>query len=143
MSGQIPADLGSLYNLRRLYLEGNLLSGPMPPELGNLDNLTVLHLYGNRLSGQVPPELSNLDNLTVLHLYGNRLSGQVPSGLAERHRESNLAYPGWEPVDRVRAKRSPRQAEWSVAILLQVAIFGACHFAMKSHLPDPAQKEWC
>ena len=81
LSGQIPPELGNLYNLRRLYLEGNRSSGPMPPELGNLYNLTLLHLYGNRLSGQVPPELGNLYNLTVLHLYGNRLSGQVPPDL--------------------------------------------------------------
>ena len=38
MSGEIPAELGSLSNLTELYL-GNDLSGEIPAELGSLSNL--------------------------------------------------------------------------------------------------------
>ena len=39
MSGEIPAELGSLSNLERLYLNDNALSGEIPAELGSLSNL--------------------------------------------------------------------------------------------------------
>ena len=48
MSGEIPAELGSLSNLQRLYLNDNGLSGEIPAELGSLSNLTDLRL-NNRL----------------------------------------------------------------------------------------------
>ena len=39
MTGEIPAELGSLTNLEQLYLHDNQLSGEIPAELGNLTNL--------------------------------------------------------------------------------------------------------
>ena len=39
MSGEIPAELGSLSNLTELYLRDNDLSGEIPAELGSLSNL--------------------------------------------------------------------------------------------------------
>ena len=44
MSGEIPAELGSLSNLTRLYLSENQLTGEIPPELGSLSNLAALVL---------------------------------------------------------------------------------------------------
>ena len=46
MSGEIPAELGSLSNLRRLWnLHDNALSGEIPAELGSLSNLTSCYLW--------------------------------------------------------------------------------------------------
>ena len=59
LSGEIPAELGSLSNLAELYLSANELSGEIPAELGSLSNLSVLHLIGNELSGCVPSSLEN------------------------------------------------------------------------------------
>ena len=59
MSGEIPAELGSLSNLIRLLLEDNELSGEIPPELGSLSNLEVLGLADNDLSGCVPSILED------------------------------------------------------------------------------------
>ena len=81
LSGKIPAELGSLSDLRILYLGSNRLSGEIPPELGNLSNLGSLALWGNRLSGEIPPELGNLSNLELLTLMHNELTGCVPEGL--------------------------------------------------------------
>ena len=45
----LPAEIGNLTNLQRLYLDGNALSS-LPSEIGNLTNLQWLDLGGNALS---------------------------------------------------------------------------------------------
>ena len=47
LSGEIPAELGNLTNLKALFLHENELSGEIPVELGNLANLEVLVLFSN------------------------------------------------------------------------------------------------
>ena len=81
LNGAIPSELGSLANLKGLYLPSNDLTGVIPPELGNLANLYALGLGGNQLTGEIPPKLGNLSNLEVLELDGNRLTGEIPSEL--------------------------------------------------------------
>ena len=81
LSGEIPAELGSLSNLTTLALQENALSGEIPPELGNLADLTYLGLWDNQLSGAIPPELGNLVNLVTLILAANQLSGPIPPEL--------------------------------------------------------------
>ena len=81
LTGEIPAELGSLANLQVLDLEHNQLRGRIPTELGNLTNLQRLLLNSNQLSGRIPPELGNLTNLQYLYLYLNQLSGQMPPEL--------------------------------------------------------------
>ena len=67
-----------------LDLRGNELSGEIPPELGSLSNLKWLYLYANALSGEIPPELGSLSNLRELYLEDNNLSGCVPSSLEDQ-----------------------------------------------------------
>ena len=81
LSGEIPAGLGVLINLKRLWLDGNNLTGEIPPELGGLANLETLSLSGNDLNGKIPPELGNLANLKRLFLDSNELSGEIPPEL--------------------------------------------------------------
>ena len=57
------------------------MSGEIPAELGSLSNLEVLDLSFNGLSGEIPPELGSLSNLSWLMLSFNGLSGCVPSSL--------------------------------------------------------------
>ena len=81
LSGQIPAELGNLANLRWLFLYDNQLSGQISAELGRLANLTILALHRNVLNGEIPSELGSLANLQILALHSNRLSGEIPSEL--------------------------------------------------------------
>ena len=82
MVGPIPAELGSLANLKELNLCCNDgLSGPIPPELGNLTSLSHLYLFQNDLTGPIPPELGGLANLKELLLQSNSLTGPIPPDL--------------------------------------------------------------
>ena len=81
LGGEIPAELGSLSNLELLDLSDNDLSGEIPAELGSLSNLRDLSLGNNELSGEIPPELGSLSNLTLLQLPYNALSGEIPPEL--------------------------------------------------------------
>ncbi len=82
LTGPVPAWLGSLTNLNQLDLSYNLLTGPIPVELGNLSNLQLLSLWVNQLTGTIPAELGNLSNLQELSLGGNQLTGTIPPELA-------------------------------------------------------------
>ena len=87
LSGELPAELGRLTNLRSLHLGWNNLSGPIPVELSRLTNLESLNLATSGLSGPIPVELSRLTNLSNLELHQNDLSGPLP---AELGRLTNL-----------------------------------------------------
>ena len=83
LTGNVPAELGSLANLRALNLSDNELTGAIPAELGRLANLQSLDLSGNQLTGGVPAELGNIPNLHFLYLGGNQLTGCLPEGLRD------------------------------------------------------------
>ena len=89
LSGEIPAELGSLTNLQFLRLQGNQLTGEIPAELGSLTNLRWLNLNNNQLTGEIPAELGDLTNLEVLDLRTNRLTGEI---LAELGSLTNLQF---------------------------------------------------
>ena len=81
LTGMLPAELGGLPNLHRLFLQGNALSGPIPVELGDMVQLQSLYLQNNALSGSIPAELGDMAQLQELVLAGNALSGSVPAEL--------------------------------------------------------------
>jgi Leucine-rich repeat (LRR) protein len=81
LNGILPADVGSLIQLKKLFLDINKLSGSIPSALGNLNKLTALTLDHNQLSDTIPSALGNLNKLTGLNLGHNQLSGAIPSAL--------------------------------------------------------------
>jgi hypothetical protein len=56
-----------------LILYGNQLASAIPAELGNLSSLERLFLNDNQLSGSIPAELGNLGSLRNLFLGDNDL----------------------------------------------------------------------
>ena len=81
LTGEIPAVLGSLSDLRYLYLGNNRLTGEIPSELTDLSNLEALTLGGNLLTGSIPVGLGGLPKLEDLQLGANQLTGSIPSQL--------------------------------------------------------------
>ena len=64
-----------------LHLYRNQLTGEIPAELGELTNLRLLSLSSNQLTGEIPAELGSLPSLESLYLSGNQLVGCMPEGL--------------------------------------------------------------
>nr|XP_019708273.2 receptor kinase-like protein Xa21 [Elaeis guineensis] len=83
--GELPLDVGSMTNLRGLYLSGNRLSGEIPGTLGNCEVLGNLFIDNNFLQGTIPPSLSDIKALQNLDLSHNNLSGPVPKVLEDLH----------------------------------------------------------
>ena len=82
LNGTIPAELGKLDALTRLYLHRNNLTGGIPAELNDLTNLVWLRLYDNQLAGTVP-DLSGMTSLQRLYLHENGLTGGVPTEVSD------------------------------------------------------------
>ena len=59
LTGEIPAWLGSMFNLHTLDLSNNLFAGRIPPELGTL-RLDTFNVSGNHLSGSIPESFKGL-----------------------------------------------------------------------------------
>jgi Leucine-rich repeat (LRR) protein len=89
ISGQIPQDIGYLYNLAFLNLSSNKLEGPIPPSIGHLAKLEQLTLSNNSLTGMIPSQITNLSHVGQLDLSGNLLYGEIPAGIGNL---SQLAY---------------------------------------------------
>lgn len=81
VTGSIPAQLGSLQNLRVVSLTNNRLTGSIPVSIFSLQNLHTLDLSNNQLFGTIPPSISSLGQLKVLVLSSNRLTGKIPTEL--------------------------------------------------------------
>ena len=88
--------------LRRLYLDGNLLSGSIPSGLKLLSVLGTVHLANNQFTGSIP---SNFD-FGSLAICGNYLTGAVPAGQQFGGGGSLINYPRSEGYDPVACQRS-------------------------------------
>jgi Leucine-rich repeat (LRR) protein len=80
-SGSIPSSLGNLTKLTLLDFSKNAFVGNILPSLGNLTKLTYLYLSRNALVGNIPPSIGNLPKLSTLYLYKNAFVGNVPPSL--------------------------------------------------------------
>ena len=79
LTGEIPSFLGSLTELRSLYLYDNQIIGGIPTELGNLSQLRYLYIGGNQITGSIPAEIGALSQLQYLHIGGTQITGSIPA----------------------------------------------------------------
>ena len=83
--------IGSLINLKYLYLSYASFSGPIPLQLGNLLHLQNLNLEGNNFNqGHIPEFIGSLINLKYLDLSNANFSGPIPLQLGNLLHLQNL-----------------------------------------------------
>lgn len=78
LSGEIPAELTSLVELRSVNLSRNRLTGPIPESIGNMKQLESLDLSTNSLWGEMPNSFTLMSSLNYLNLSYNQLTGRIP-----------------------------------------------------------------
>ncbi|KAK2996940.1 hypothetical protein RJ639_024874, partial [Escallonia herrerae] len=81
-SGTVPAELGSLVNLKQLYFTANNLTGGLPLELNKLTRLTGLRISDLNGEGSEFPVLSNITGMQKLMLRSCNISGKIPDYIA-------------------------------------------------------------
>nr|XP_019704711.2 probable LRR receptor-like serine/threonine-protein kinase At3g47570 [Elaeis guineensis] len=79
----IPATIGKLQKLEKLFLNENQFTGALPSSLGDLTQLLELHLDQNSLQGGIPSSFKNLQKLELLDLSHNKLYGSLPKEIAD------------------------------------------------------------
>uniref|UniRef100_A0A0E0GIW5 TF-B3 domain-containing protein n=1 Tax=Oryza nivara TaxID=4536 RepID=A0A0E0GIW5_ORYNI len=77
---EIPQEVGTLVNMQRLVLAGNLVES-IPANIGYLRNLKILTLDRNKIS-VLPEELGSLSNLQQLSISQNSLS-RLPKSVGD------------------------------------------------------------
>ncbi|KAM7473925.1 hypothetical protein LguiB_021168 [Lonicera macranthoides] len=88
LTGQVPANLGSLQNLQKLNIENNLLGTNATDDLNfitslsNCTNFQILALSINNFGGEIPSSIGNLSaQLNRLALGANYISGIIPAAI--------------------------------------------------------------
>lgn len=86
LKGVLPAEIGNLTELRKIYLNFNSeLTGIIPAEFYNLKNLVVVDFSYSGISGELSEEVGALVNLDTLNIHkgymsgGPRLTGSIPA----------------------------------------------------------------
>ncbi|KAM6903826.1 LOW QUALITY PROTEIN: uncharacterized protein lrrc69 [Lycodopsis pacificus] len=77
---EVPAVLGHLESLKKLYLFSNQITAVPPDAIDGLRNLAVLNLNHNQIQ-RLPPEIKSLSRLRRLSVLDNKLE-EVPVELA-------------------------------------------------------------
>ncbi|XP_038701990.1 receptor kinase-like protein Xa21 isoform X2 [Tripterygium wilfordii] len=94
-SGGIPEELGTLKNLRILYLAANNLNGTIPISIGNMSSLESFSLMDNRFTGSFPSFMFNISSIESLFLENNSFSGHLPIDICFHwHRLEELHFSG-------------------------------------------------
>ncbi|PHT61930.1 hypothetical protein T459_34243 [Capsicum annuum] len=84
LQGNIPEEIGNLYNLNRLSIQYNQLTGSIPFTIFNISRIEIVSFTGNSLSGYLPNGLCNgLPILKGLYLSRNKLHGHISTSLSD------------------------------------------------------------
>ncbi|KAI5055754.1 hypothetical protein GOP47_0029275 [Adiantum capillus-veneris] len=91
LSGPLPSDLINCTQLKKIFLQSNLVSGSLPPfDAAHTPILSTIDLSLNEFSGEIPPSFATL-NLRILRLQNNSLSGSIPQNLSGSFQDLNLS----------------------------------------------------
>ncbi|KAK9791166.1 hypothetical protein WJX73_003369 [Symbiochloris irregularis] len=77
LTGTIPEEIGSLTQLKELWMPSNKLSGTLPSSLFNISSLRLLNVEDNMIEGSLP-SFANLTSLATFVASQNLMSGPIP-----------------------------------------------------------------
>lgn len=60
LEGNIPSEIGNLYNMTRLQMQNNQFSGTIPHTFERLNKMEQFLIEGNKLAGTIPPGVCDL-----------------------------------------------------------------------------------
>jgi Leucine-rich repeat (LRR) protein len=89
LSGEVPAEIGSVNNISLILMDRNQLSGNLPSSIAQ-QPLVMLNVSRNQFSGQIPTEIGDIRCLQSLDLSCNNFSGELPSSLNRLNHLSNF-----------------------------------------------------
>lgn len=84
IAGNLPHELGLLYDLALFHLNSNRFCGTIPQSFVNLKLLFELDLSSNRFAGKFPEHILQLPKLKYLDIRYNEFEGELPRGLFEK-----------------------------------------------------------
>ena len=87
--GTIPAELYTLTNLITINIQNSDIGGTISENVSGLVNLESFQISGCELEGPIPVEICSLPNLTVLNINRNQMSGEIPPEIGNL---TNLTY---------------------------------------------------
>ncbi|KAI7740946.1 hypothetical protein M8C21_003704 [Ambrosia artemisiifolia] len=93
--------LGSMTQLRQVWLQANAFTGPVP-DLSNCSDLFDLQLRDNQFTGMVPDSIMSLPNLVNVTLRNNKLQGPMPvfkDGVENDISSNSFCLPNPGPCD--------------------------------------------
>ncbi len=125
LTGEIPAKLGEISNLKYLDLDDNSLTGEIPAELGELGQLWDLDLSDNELTGEIPAELGELGELWDLDLSDNELTGEIPAELGQLPLLERLDFSGNELTGKIPAELGELGQLWHLNLSHNTGMAGA------------------
>ncbi|KFK23621.1 hypothetical protein AALP_AAs71127U000200, partial [Arabis alpina] len=79
LTGNIPRTITKLKNLEILFLKKTSLSGPIPDYISELKSLTFLALSFNQFTGPIPGSFSQMSKLEAIQINDNKLTGSIPN----------------------------------------------------------------
>ncbi len=95
LTGELPKELGSLENLKKIVFDANGLTGLIP----YVPSLTSLSLAYNNLDGSLPSHIGLMTDLEELILTENLISGGIPANIQNLTRLKRIALGGNELTD--------------------------------------------
>ena len=93
ISGKIPESIGDIINLETILIDENKIEGSIPESIKNFINLRVFRAWNNNIEGNIPEGFADIPSLVWLQISGNRMSGVVPAKVVQC---SNWRY--WDPM---------------------------------------------
>ncbi|KAF8010277.1 hypothetical protein BT93_J1030 [Corymbia citriodora subsp. variegata] len=93
-SGELPSEIGNLYELLVVTFAENNFSGSLPRSLGNLSKLQELYISSSGISGAIPSSFANLTDLNTLWATDCNLTGSVPDFIGNWFKLTRLGLQG-------------------------------------------------